>query len=51
MLEVEEQKRSDKIKSENLVSSLLNQMREFESAALSQNLLDRMEKIVTSSLA
>ena len=35
LLEVEEQRRSDMIKSENLVSSLLNQMREFESAALS----------------
>jgi len=35
LLQVEEAKRTDKIKSENLVGNLLNQMREFESAALS----------------
>jgi hypothetical protein len=51
LLQVEEAKRADKIKSENLVGALLSQMREFESAALSQTMMDRMEKIVTSSLA
>jgi hypothetical protein len=48
---MEEEKRSSQVRSQNLVGELLTQMREYETANMNQTMMDRIEKIVTSSLA
>ena len=48
---MEEEKRTGQVRSQNLVGELLTQMREYETANMSQTMMDRIEKIVTSSLA
>jgi len=50
-LKTEEQKTTAEIKHKNILSEMVSEMKLYEASNINQAVIDRMEKIVVSSLA
>jgi hypothetical protein len=51
LTKAEEENAANAIKHKNMMSGLLAEMKEYEAANINTTMMDRMEKIVISSLA
>lgn len=50
-LKQQEHRESSEIKHKNIMAELLTEMKSYEASAITANMMDRMDKIVISSLA
>lgn len=51
MLEAEEERHRESAKHKAIMGDMMNEMKAFEAANINTTMMDRMEKIVVSSLA